>query len=247
MARITFDSVNSRYPLWTPDGKHIVYAPFTGGIWWTRADGSAQPQHILDIPGMAVPGSFSPDGRRLAYHRLNDASPRIWILPLDTTDPDRPKPGKPEAIPASRGGQFEPAFSPDGRWLAYASDESNQYQVYVRPYPADAGSGKWQISTDTARFPIWSRNGKELFFESADGHIMVVEYTVKGETFTPGKPRRWSETATLVTPGVPNYDLAPDGKRFVAFTEPDAGNAAKTSVHVTFLVNFFDELKRRLP
>src|SRR5262249_29497275 len=144
-------------------------------------------------------------------------------------------------------GNYEPAFSPDGKWLAYSSTESSTYQIYVRPYPANASSGKWQISTAPARYPIWSRNGRELFFQGLDGRIMVADYTASGETFVPGRPRRWSDTQIFLTPGFPNLDLAPDGKRFVVFPETNASANVKSSLHVTFLVNFFDELKRRIP
>jgi serine/threonine-protein kinase len=147
MTRITFGGATNLFPVWTPDRRHIVYGPRSSGIWWTRADGSAQPERILEGDRPANPGSFSPDGRRLAYSQLTYTQPQIWILPLDTTDPDHPKPGKPELFPGSAAGNYEPAFSPDGKWLAFTATDSNTYQVYVRPYPATAGSGKWQIST----------------------------------------------------------------------------------------------------
>jgi serine/threonine-protein kinase len=246
MTRITFTAAVNRFPVWTPDGRHIVYGPASGGIWWTRADGSAQPERLLETNGTAEPGSFSPDGRLLAYHMLGVGRPQIWVLPLDRTDPDHPKPGKPELFPTSPAANYSPAFSPDGHWLAYYSSESGSLQVYVRPYPTVAAGGKWQVSIAGGRFPIWSRTGRELFFEN-DGHIMVADYAAKGETFFPGKPRQWSDTAIFVMPGFPTFDLAPDGKRVVVFPAAQAGSDAKTSVHATFLVNFFDEMRRRMP
>jgi len=251
LSRITFTpGPLNRYPVWTPDGRHIVFAPAAGtGLWWIRADGSGQPERILETQGVGVPGSFSPDGKRLAFHQNSQGTGfDIWILPLDTTDPDHPKPGKPELFLNTPGNDVDPAFSPDGRWLAYASDESGRSQVYVRPSGEPYGSGgKWQISTAPGRSPIWSPNRKELFFESLDGHIQVAEYTSSGEAFVPGKPRQWCDTPVLVTGILSNLDLAPDGKRFVAFPAPEGGGAEKTSLHVTFLLNFFDELKRRMP
>ena len=110
-------------------------------------------------------------------------------MPLDTSDPGHPKPGKPELFVRTPGAAIEPAFSPDGRWLAYTSNESGSPQVYVRPYPGGAaGGGKWQISTAPGEFPIWSPNGRELFYVNLDGHIMVADYTAKGETFSPERP-----------------------------------------------------------
>jgi serine/threonine-protein kinase len=248
MKRLTFTAAGNRSPVWTPDGKHIVYAPAAGGIWWTRADGSAQPERLTDVQGVVAPQSFSPDGRRLAYFHTGEG---ILVLSLDMNDPDHPRPGKPEVFLQMPGAFSNAAFSPDGRWLAYSSAESGSSQVYVRPYRMEgaqaAASGKWQISTSPGRFPIWSLTGNELFYETIDGHIMVADYTAKGETFNPGKPRQWTEAPTLVTGAYQNLDLAPDGKRFVVFFAPDGGGNNRGPVHATFLLNFFDELKRRIP
>jgi len=251
LTRITFTpGALNRSSVWTPDGRHIVFAPAAGGgLWWIRADGSGQPGRLLETIGITGPGSFSPDGKRLAFSQGSQATANdIWILPLDTTDPDHPKPGKPELFVGTPGNDVGPAFSPDGRWIAYASDESGSFHVYVRPSGASSGSGgKWQISTAPGRFPMWSPNRKELFFVSMDGHIQVAEYTVNGEAFVPGKPRQWCETPVSAVANNPNLDLAPDGKRFVAFPASEGGGADKASLHVTFLLNFFDELRRRMP
>jgi serine/threonine-protein kinase len=241
------------WPVWAPDGKHIVYAALDGALWWVRSDGSAPPETLFDGKnGGAIPGSFSPDGRRLAIHQGGGVTGRdIWILPLDLTDADRPKAGTPELFLATRNPDIEPAFSPDGSWLAYtayASSESGVQNVYVRPYPEGAkGGSQAQISTDSGRFPIWSRIRKELFYTTPDGHIMVVPYTVNGRAFVPGKPRRWSESAITMVGNDQPLDLAPDGKRFAMYPRADTNPDGKANLHITFLLNFFDELKRRVP
>jgi len=138
-----------------------------------------------------------------------------------------------------------PMFSPDGRWMAYRSDESGTNEIYVRPFPGGRG-GKWQISSGGGLYGIWSNNNRELFYETADNRIMVVEYTVNGDSFAPGKPRQWSDKQ-IFNPGVLNLALAPDGQRFAVFPMPEAAGAGKGSVHVTFLLSFLGELKRRIP
>jgi predicted Ser/Thr protein kinase len=250
--RITFNASGNTTPVWSLDGKHLVYASAKDGLWWTRADGSTQPVHILELPtataGLNVPGSFSPDGNRLAYSRMTpNSNSDIWVLPLDLADPDHPKAGQPAPFVQSSKADMDPAFSPDGRWLAYTSTESGSLQVYVQPYPAGASAGKWQISSTAGVFPRWSPKGKELFYETPDGHIMIVDYTTKGETFTAGPPRRWSPLALVTTGRFANYDVAPDGQRLVAFPVLEKTGDDTTVLHATFLLNFFDELKRRLP
>jgi serine/threonine-protein kinase len=249
--RLSFDPATDAYPVWTPDGKHIVYNSRAGGggLWWVRSDGSDQPQLLYEPKtGTAIPGSFSPDSRRLAFHQAGAETGRdIWTLPLDLSDPDHPKAGNPELFLATPGDDVEPAFSPDGHWLAYTSTEAGAYQVYVRPFPPTARSGKWQISTGGGRFPIWSRTFKELFYAAhSPARIMVVSYTA-GDTFSPGAPREWSDTAIQFTDHYPPLDLAPDGKRFVVFLAPESVGGGSGTVHVNFLLNFFDELKRRAP
>ena len=161
------------------------------------------------------------------------------------TDPDHPKPGKPELFAQAAANQVQPAFSPDGRWMAYTSDESGVYEVYVRPFPDIAGGGKWQVSSGGGTLPVWSHDGKNLFFETEDNRIMVASYTANGVSFSSGKPRLWSDKQLAMPSTTQNYDLAPDGTRIEALVATPASEVNQRSIHVTFLLNFFDELRRR--
>ncbi len=129
-------------------------------------------------------------------------------------------------------------ISPDGRWLAYGSDESGTNEIYVRGFPASGG--KWQISTGGGDWPVWSKKTQELFYRNRDG-MMVASYTASGGQFQSAKPRLWVEKKDLSQ----WFDLAPDGKRFAIVQ--DAAAQQRSSTQVTFLLNFFDEINRRVP
>ena len=142
--------------------------------------------------------------------------------------------------------EADPAFSPDGRWLAYASNESGTAnEVYVRPFPGPGG--KWQISTGGGGWPKWSRNGKELFYRTPDSKILVVPYAASGDSFRAGKPQLWSPGQfTDRGLGNPNFELHPDGKRFAVLKS--SGTEQTPAVNkVSFVFNFFDEIRRKLP
>jgi serine/threonine-protein kinase len=205
---------HSNSAVWAPDGKHIVFGSVGGdhNLYWIRSDGAGDPQTLLQSSENLVPWSFSSDGRRLAYFERIPRSGDLSTLPLDLTDPDRPKAGVPEPFLQTPADELLPSFSPDGRWIAYQSNESGHGEIYVRPFPARR-EGKCQVSSGGGKHSFWAKNGRELFYESADNRIMVVDYTISGDSFLPGKPRVWSEKQ-LFNPGLLNLDLAPDGKRF---------------------------------
>jgi serine/threonine-protein kinase len=244
-ARLTFKG-DCHSPAWAPDSRHVMFASGSS-FMWMRGDGVGDPQRLLEDPGVVPrPWSFAPDGRRLAYHVRNpETGFDLWTLPLDLTDPDHPKAGKPELFLRTPDDELVPRFSPDGRWIAYRSSEGGHPEVYVRPFPPASGS-KWQISSGGGLYPLWSNNGRELFYETADNRIMVVDYTAGGASFVPGKPRLWLDKQLFYT-GTSNLDLAPDGKHFAVLSLPESALGEKRSVHVTMLLNFFDELTRRLP
>ncbi len=249
---LTRNGLLNNSPVWTPDGKHLIFSQQGGGesaIWWIRADGSGQPQKLFATPAGLRVRSISPDGRRIAFAR-QDANTGwdIWTLPLDLMDPDRPKPGEPEPFLREPGNQDYPAFSPDGRWIAYSSSIGNDItEAYVRPFPVDPSGRKWQVSTNRGRFPVWSRDGKELLFLAKDDRVVGVSYKAEGPVFSAGRPEVWSPSPISSTSMYWNFDLAPDGKRIVTSPEAVKAGDERGSVHVTVLLNFFDELKRRLP
>jgi Tol biopolymer transport system component len=248
MTRLTFTGQDTRWPVWAPDGKHIVFRSASSSgtsLNWIRADGAGEAQRLLESKFDVRAHSISPDGRRLAYYeRGGETGDDLWTLPLDLSEPERPKPGKPEVFLRTPFSEIIPVFSPDGRWIAYQSNESVNYEVYVRPFPGPGG--KWQISTGGGQYPIWSRNGHELFYETPDNRIMVTDYAAKGDSFAAGNPRLWSEKQIFETGSV-NADLSPDGKRFAVFPKAETTGEDKGSLHVTFLLNFFDELRRKVP
>lgn len=247
LTRLTFTGQLSYNPVWAPDGKHIAFQTVSGNdhaLMWIRSDGAGGAQKLLEGKSLLVPRSFSPDGKFLAYHSGLQNNSDLWVLPLDTTNPDRPKPGTPEVLVGTPANEKQPAISPDGRWVAYSSDESGIDEIYVRPFHGSSG-GKWQISSGGGSIPGWSRDGKNLFFESLNGRIMVAAYQGKGESFAASKPRSWTDHQLVSPTGDPNFDISPDGKLIVALVRSTLPGNTPESVKATFLLNFFDELRRR--
>ena len=243
MTRLTFSGAND--PVWSPDGRYIVFQAPPGGTFWTRSDGAGKPQPLTQSKNPQLPYSFTPDGKRLAFHEVTGGKLHLWTVPLES-DGAGLRAGKPELFLETQFSERSPVFSPDGRWLAYASDESGAYQIYVRAFP-DKG-GKWQISSSGGVYPVFSRNGRELFFRTAENQIMVAAYTGRGDSFEADKPRVWSVQRIGDSGlGGTNYDVAPDGKRIAALMSAEGPEAQRAQNHVTFLLNFSDELRRRVP
>jgi Tol biopolymer transport system component len=250
--RLTFNTTRSLRSIWMPDGKHLVFDQEGGAdysIWWIRSDGSGPPEKLYSAREPLAISSVSPDGRRVAFSQQDPTTQMdLWTLPLDLSDPDHPKPGKPEPFLREPADQIQPAFSPDGRWIAYASFEPTGVHIFVRPFPGGSTAGKWQISTAAGQFPVWSRNGRELFYLGDDNHIMVAEYAAKGDSFNPGRPRQWSPALIARTGNFSSLDPAPDGKRLVVLQPAvELAGDSKPSLHMAVLLNYFDELRRRLP
>jgi serine/threonine-protein kinase len=244
MTRLTFGPGSSVYPLWSPDGRYILFQASGGGIFWTRSDGSGKPQPLTQSKNAQLPWSIPADGKRLAFHETNpETGYDLWTVALES-DGTGLRAGNPEPFLQTPFDERHPSFSPDGRWMAYDSDESGNFQVYVRAFP-DKG-GKWQISGSGGVYPVWSRNGRELLFRTEDNQIMVAGYTVKGDSFVANKPQVWSEKRIANIGLLANYDLAPDGKRIAALIPAEAPEAQKSQSHVIFLENFFDEVRRRV-
>jgi serine/threonine-protein kinase len=250
MTRLTFTG-NNFVPIWSQDGRYIVFQSAGAGTSVIRSDGSSKPMPLTESKNTQTPWSFTADGKRMAFMEQDSkTSYDLWTVPIET-DGAGLRAGKPEVFLQTPADERYPAFSPDGRWLAYMSNESGTSQVYVRAFP-DKG-GKWQISNSGGSYPMWSRGalgpGHEVFFESLDNRIKAAGYTVKGETFVADKPRPWSDRQIAgVVIGVKNIDLAPDGKRIAALMPAaETKRAQEVQNHVVFLENFFDELRRRVP
>ena len=245
--RLTFTPGVDEVPSWAPDGAHLIYRS-PKGISWTRADGSGEPVLLFESKYPVFPFSFSPDGRWLAYVEANpDNGWDIWTVAMEGSGSDQPAMGKAEIFlrtPASEGG---PSFSPDGRWIAYFSDESGRNEVYVRPFrPSGPGNGgKWQVSSEGGHLPIWSLASPEIFYLNSSGQIATVSYSASGNTFSAGRPRVWLEERILSVGVTRSFDLAPDGKRFAVFKPPPGAGEKGPPTRVTYLLNFFDDLRRR--
>ena len=166
---------------------------------------------------------------------------------VDSANPEQPSPGQAEALIAEPYDQFSPVFSPDGKWIAYTGSEANfSVDIYVRSADKSVSAPKWRVSPNHGLYPVWSRRGNELFYSEPDGRLVHVKWTSDGATFIAGKPEPWSPAHITGPVGqFWMFDLAPDGTEIVALPAQPA-ERPKRSVQVTVLLNFFDELKRRM-
>jgi predicted Ser/Thr protein kinase len=238
--QLTFTGPGRSELVWAADSRHLIFADATA-VWWIRADGSGQPQQLLGNLGNPRPFSLAPAGR-LAIVQQNEGLPDIYTVPIDLSDLEHPKAAKEEPFLVDPTVLHDdPAFSPDGKFLAYASTESGSIEIFVRPFPGPGG--KWKVSQSGGKFPVWSRAAHELLFLGSDDHIMAVDYSTQGDLFRAGKPRVWSPVPLRRMGLRENFDLSPDGKRVVMFPQPESHE----SLHFTFLLNFFDEVRRKAP
>jgi serine/threonine-protein kinase len=241
--QLTFNGPGLREIAWAPDSRHLVFGDGQS-LWWMRADGSGQPQRILERAANPRPGSISAEGRVVYIVLGAQGLPDISVIRLDLSDPERPKAAPPESFLSDPTVEVDPVFSPDGKFIAYVSTELGPNEVFVRPYPGPGG--QWKLSVGGGKFPVWSPAAKELFFLGGDDRIMVVSYTSEGNSFVAGRLRAWSPTPIRRDGVRQNFDISPDGKRAVVFPQPAPGQAEGT-LHATFLLNFFDEVRRRIP
>ncbi len=223
-------------PVWTPDGKRIAFRQTLSGyrnLYWKPVDGSGDEERLTTSENLQTAASFAPDGKWLAFWETDPATGTdIWLLPLNG---DR----KPQVFLKTRFAEYNPQFSPDGQWLAYVSNESGRNEIYVRRFP-DSGA-KWQLSTDGGDAPVWSPDGQELFYRSAD-KTMVVDVRT-GPAF--GSPRVLFEARYPVsTTGVSGYDVFPDGRRFL---RPQQLEPEQAATQVNVVINWFEDVKRRVP
>jgi len=239
LTRFTFEGRINISPAWKPDGTRIAFGT-ESGLFWQLADGSGGLEQLTSITDFMHarqnPRSWSPDGQVLAFHGGAPTTARdIWVLRLN----DR----KAEPILRTSFNEGAPAFSPDGRWMAYVSNESGRAEVYVQRYP-DRG-GKRQISTEGGTEPVWSRNGRELFYRSGV-KMMAVEVTTR-PAFDAGRPRLLFEGRYLASVfplvGVA-YDVSPDGQRFLMVREVEQSPSA---TQIVVVQNWLEELKRLAP
>jgi len=230
------------YPVWSPDGKYVAYTSYRNGtyaLYQKPADGSGGETLLLEgIDHFRVPTSWSMDGKLLVYHEgvsggtYANGVPggwSIWVLPLF---------GGHKAYPfiQSTFSAREASFSPDGKWLAYCSNESGEYRVYVVPFPGPGG--KWQVSLGDGRGPLWRRDGKEIFYLSADNKLMAVNVEASGGSFAAAGARVLFDSHSYGVFG--RYDASADGQRFVVVYEGNRPSSTLTSV-----ANWTADLKER--
>jgi serine/threonine-protein kinase len=242
-SRFTFAEAIDTDPVWTPDGRNVTFLSNRAGgsgVWTKPADGTGEAGLLVDIDGWAYEVQWSPDGQWLVMQVASGSGVHniVTIRPgLDSVV---------TPLVATSAEERLPALSPDGRWLAYQSDETGSWEVYVRPFPNVEG-GRWQASIAGGRGPKWSHGGGELFFTNANDELVAVDVETTS-VFRSGRPRvlfalspdwrSWINTGLY-------YDVAPGDDRFIAMRQISATD--ETGPRTLLVNNFFEELKARVP
>lgn len=232
---------NQTAPLWSLDSRFLFYSESpAAGILWQRAEPSGTPQRLL--PGSAAAWSLSPDGGRLAYHVWNpETSFDLWAVPITTTA-DGVEAGTPEPLIATRAFENYPSYSPDGRWLAYCSNDTGTRDVYVRAVPDDGN--RVRVSTNGGCIAAWAPSDARLYYEAPDRRLMTLDYRVDGAVFVPGAAAVWSDVVLADTGVLANFDVAPGAASIVALVAADAAEQRPRD-HVTLVLDFFDDVALR--
>jgi serine/threonine-protein kinase len=241
LTRLTFDPSQDMFPVWAPDGKRLFFSSARSGfpnLYVQAADGASNADRLTAAETNQLALSIDPSGSRLLFRDSGAKGGDVGLLSLDP---------KPVASPLLQGEYLEDnaTISPDGRWVAYDSTESGRREVYVRPFP-EAGSAREQISSSGGMKPLWSPNGRELFYVDLNANLMLVPVrTASG--FQRDAAQRLFSAAPYYGTNVRNFDISRDGQRFLMIKELPAVKEARLDVTLNVVVNWLEELKQRVP
>jgi serine/threonine-protein kinase len=268
LSRLTFDKAPDLTALWTPDGRRIAFFSSreeallrsgVGGVFWKAADGTGSAEYLVSAKErFVVPYSFSKDGDSIltAEWNIAEAQTNPTSAPFDIGIFSMKGDHAQKLLLQGKYMETQPRVSPDGRSIAYCSDESGTREIYVRPFP-EIDKGRWQVSTNGGHTPLWSPDGRELFYLTGNTDAVMAVGVETDPAFRAGKPQllfRGKYVGPLPDDGVP-WDISPDGRRFLMMKEPeikpDSSPAAETAAagprKINIVVNWFEELQQRAP
>ncbi len=254
---MTSDPALDGFPVWTPNSRRVVFASQRSGsanLFWQTADGTdAVEQLTTDASDVHLPLAITRDGSRLVFRNSTQTTQQdLMLLPLEP-------PRQPRPLVKTSFNEPNAEISPDERWFAYESTESGRPEIYVRPFP-DVDGGRWQVSTQGGRMPVWARDGRDLFYVNADNKLMGVRVGSSAGWGVGSPTRVFSEQSAqeaqyLFTFQAGNltfggsagrtFDVAPDG-RFLMIKQGDPAGPTPPQSPVVIL-NWFEELKRLVP
>jgi serine/threonine-protein kinase len=247
MTRLTLGPAGSFLPQWTPNGRDIIFVDAsTRNLYRKAADGTGTDERLTTSTQFQRPNAVSPDGTRLVIEQQMPAAGfDLMLLPLNG-------PRRVDPLLQTPFDERNAAISPDSRWMAYESNESGRSEIYVRPFP-NVADGRYQISTSGGRTPVWSPDGRDLFFVNA-GTVVAVSVTLT-PSFSAGNPTKLFDARSMLLDGrfiaagtQRTYDVSPDGQRFLMIKE-NAGSGEGDAPPASLVVvqNWFEELKAKLP
>ena len=242
LTRLTFDPGRDRQPVWSPDGRRIAFSSerdAPGQLYWLAADGTGDLERLRESPHSAYPTSFSADGKGLV---IWEATPETG---LDIAHIDLEGERDFQPIIKTSFDERNAELSPDGGWIAYQSNESGSDEVYVQPFP-DVSDGRWQVSNGGGSRPMWSPDGRELYFMAQEERLMVVP-VAEAESWMRQNPEELFEKPYPQPLFSRTFDISPDGERFLMIKEEGADGENTPSVRVVLVQNWSAELERLLP
>jgi Tol biopolymer transport system component len=234
LRQLTSGPLTDIFPEWTTDSRRVIFFRQGAGLFWQATDGSGHEEALSTTaaPGM-LPSGVTPDGRRVLFTR---GPLDVMAMTLD----DR----RVEPLVQTPFNDRNGVVSPDGRWLAYESDATQRFEIYVAPYPNVNGRSS-AVSTAGGTRPLWSRNGRELFFVAPDGAIMAASVDARGSVWRSGAPVKVVDGRYSTGAGGRNYDVFEDGERFLMVKAPPTDQADAPQIQV--VQHWTEELQRLVP
>jgi serine/threonine-protein kinase len=251
LARLTFDPAADVSPVWTPDGRRIVFASTRSGVFnlYARAaDGAGTDVRLTVGTTPLVPTSVTPDGAFVVGYEIRPQTGRDLVRVAMDREAGGSSAGttEVESLVETQFAEFNGEVSPDGRYLTYQSNESGRAEVYVRPYPL-VRNGRWQVSTGGGTRPAWTRRGRELVYLDIAARITAVPVETSGSTFRAGTPATLFPHVYAVPNVTRSFDVSADGQRFLMIKESAGGTEVATPPGLVVVQNWTEELKRLMP